>query len=248
MEVGSRKSEVGNRQSVVGSRQKAASRKQRAESRSLFCRLLSVVCGLLPSLNLSSATFHSPSVICQLPTSDFRLPTALCFLLIFSSGCSKRDPEAASREALTALRAKLQNCVRASQPVAGVRLAVVSFSREQEEARVRLVAYNPATGQPGQTDGAVEFDAPSYLMSRGRWLINDSGRVYLTDQRCREYKLKNRQLTLRQSEAKNGRIRLEPGAACEMILSFARLPDDVQDVLLVYGTQVLNVPPPQSQP
>ncbi|MFN7947120.1 MAG: hypothetical protein U0Z53_17340 [Blastocatellia bacterium] len=140
--------------------------------------------------------------------------------------------------------------MRASQPVAGVRLAVVSFSREKEEARLRLVAYNPAAaaGQPDKSEGAVEFDAPSYLMSRGRWLINDSGRVYLIDERCREYKLKNRQLTLRQSEAKNGRIRLEPGAACEMILSFARLPDDVQDVLLVYGTQVLNVPPPQSQP
>lgn len=180
----------------------------------------------------------------------FRVLTAICFLLIFSSGCSKRDPEAASREALSALQAKLLNCVRASQPVAGVRLAVVSFSREKEEARLRLVAYNPAAaaGQPDKSEGAVEFDAPSYLMSRGRWLINDSGRVYLIDERCREYKLKNRQLTLRQSEAKNGRIRLEPGAACEMILSFARLPDDVQDVLLVYGTQVLNVPPPQSQP
>jgi hypothetical protein len=174
--------------------------------------------------------------------SVFCLP-ACCFMFFFA-GCSKRDPEAASREALNALRARLRACVRESQPIAGIRLAVVSFSREKEEARLRLVAYNPAEIRTDAAGEGVNFDLPTYLMSRGRWLINDSGRVYLIDERCREYKLKERRLTTRQAEAKNGRLSLKPGEGCEVTLSFARLPDDVQDVLLVYGTQVLSVPPP----
>lgn len=177
------------------------------------------------------------------PATVTYLLSVLC-LPFFLAGCSERDPEAASREALNALRSKLRACVRESQPIAGVRLAVVSFSREKEEARLRLVAYNPAEPGTEAAGEGIDFDLPTYLMSRGRWLINESGRVYLIDERCREYKLKERKLTTRQSEAKNGRLRLKPGEACEVTLSFARLPDDVQDVLLVYGTQVLSVPPP----
>lgn len=183
-------------------------------------------------------------------TSCLLLP-ALCFQIFLSAGCSQpRDTEAEARAAIAALHSKLRSCLRESEVEGKVRLAVVSFTREQEEARVRLVAYNPADRAAGDksagSDGAVDFDAPNYLLSRGRWLINESGRCYLIDERCREYKLKDRQLTMRQSEAKNGRVRLNPGEACEVTLSFARLPEDVQEVALVYGNRMLSIPLPLS--
>jgi hypothetical protein len=174
------------------------------------------------------------------------LPFAFCLLPFFLSACSPpRHPDAEERDAVKAIRAKLQACLPDAQPESGVRLAVVSFSREKEEATVRLLAYNP-TDRTGVKPAAgatavVDFDVPNYLMSRGRWLINESGRAYLLDERCREYKLKDRQITLRQAEAKNGRIQLQPGEACEVILSFARLPDDAQEIALVYGTQILRL-------
>lgn len=177
--------------------------------------------------------------------SDFLLAAFCC--LLFFSGCAKRDPQAAGREALQTLRAKLQGCARESQPVPGVRLVVVSFAREAGETRVQLVAYNPADKPAtGEDTGAIDFDVPTYLMSRGRWLINESGRAYLIDERCREYRLKDRRLTMRQAEAKNGRLRLGPGEACEVTLSFPPLLQDAQAVALVYGTQVLALPFPLS--
>ena len=171
------------------------------------------------------------------------LPFAFCLLLL--SACSPpRNPDAEARDALKAMQAKLQACLPDTQPEARVRLAVVSLSREKEESLVRLVAYNPAdkggVNQAATGDGVVDFEVPNYVMSRGRWLINESARAYLLDERCREYKLKDRKLTLRQAEAKNGRIRLKPGEACEVLLSFARLPEDAQQIALVYGTQVLR--------
>jgi hypothetical protein len=174
---------------------------------------------------------------------------AFCFPVFMCVGCSQpRDTEAEARAAIAALQSKLRSCLPESEAEGKVRLAVVSISREQEEARVRLVAYNPADktaeNKSADSEGAVDFDVPNYLLSRGRWLINESGRAYLIDERCREYKLKDRQLTMRQGEAKNGRVRLNPGEACEVTLSFARLPEDVQEVALVYGTRVLSIPLP----
>ncbi len=224
-------------------RQKAEGRKQKAESGKRK------TAADKDSESFVKVVKRYPAAFCFLPFAFCSLLSAFCLLPFFLSACSPpRNPEAEARKALTAMRAKLQACLPDAQPSA-VRLAVVSVSREKEEAVVRLVAYNPAdkakanpAANPAASDaGAVDFDAPNYVMSRGRWLINESGRAYLLDERCREYKLKDRKLTLRQAVAKNGRIRLQPGEASEVLLSFARLPDDAQDVALVYGTQVLRL-------
>jgi hypothetical protein len=94
-----------------------------------------------------------------------------------------------------------------------------------------LVAY--ALAEP------ADFDLPVYLMSRGRWLINERGRAYLLDPECREYKLKDRAPAAGQAEVKNGRVQLKAGEAFEVTLVFPRLLDGVRQGLLVYGTRVL---------
>src|SRR5438552_11011958 len=77
-------------------------------------------------------------------TSCLLLP-AFCFAVFMCVNCSRpRDTEAEARAAIATHRSKLRSCLPEPLPEGKVRLAVVSISREQEEARVRLVAYNPA--------------------------------------------------------------------------------------------------------
>jgi hypothetical protein len=147
------------------------------------------------------------------------------------TGCTQRDRAAELREAMASARAKLRSCLPTSAPTPPLRLAMASVSREPEETSVRLVAY--AIGE------AADFDLPLYFMSRGRWLIAERGRAYLLDEECREYKLKDKRVTAGQAPAKDGRVHLKPGEAFEVTLSFPRLPDQVREGALVYGTWVL---------
>ena len=156
----------------------------------------------------------------------------LLLALLSAAACSRRDPAAELRAAMAGERAKLRACLPEHAPAeGGPGLAIAAVTREPSETRVRLVAY--AVGE------AADFDLPVYLMSRGRWLINDVGRAYLLDGQCREYKLKDRRPAERQKEAKNGRVRLERGEAFEVWLSFPRLPDEAHEGALVYGRRVL---------
>jgi hypothetical protein len=71
-------------------------------------------------------------------------------------------------------------------------------------------------------------------------LINEKGRVYLLDEQCREYKLKDRRSSVGTNSSAiqappDGRIKLEAGQVFEATLSFPRLPDEVQMGVLVYG-------------
>jgi len=165
------------------------------------------------------------------------LPCSLAPLLFFLialtllADCSRRDRETEMREAIRAAQAKLRSCLPTAEPEGSYQLAIAAVTRGPDETKVRLVAY--AAGGP------ADFDLPAYLMSRGRWLINERGRAYLLDEQCREYKLKGRQPTAGQVEAKNGRVPLKPGEAFELTLSFPRLPDEAQEGVLVYGTRVL---------
>jgi len=159
----------------------------------------------------------------------FRALLLLFCALALIPGCTRRDPQAEMRAAMTAARAKLRACLPESKPNSAFKLAIASVKLEPNETSVRLVAYT--------LDEAADFDLPVYWMSRGRWLINEQGRAYLLDDTCREYKLGNRQVV--KAATPQGRLRLEPGHAFEVTLSFPRLWDEVREGALVYGDWVL---------
>lgn len=159
----------------------------------------------------------------------FRTLALLLCALAFISGCSRRDPQAELRTAMAAARTKLRACLPDSKPDSVFKLAIASVSRQPDETSVRLVAYT--LGE------AADFDLPVYLMSRGRWLIAEQGRAYLLDDECREYKLKNRQVVV--AATPQGRVRLKPGQAFEVTLSFPSLTDEAREGVLVYGAWVL---------
>jgi hypothetical protein len=152
-------------------------------------------------------------------------------VLALMNGCAPRDRAAEMREARAAAQARLRACLPETQPEGHLRLAVAEVRRQPEETSVRLVAY--AIGEP------ADFDLPVYLMSRGRWLINEQGRAYLLDEQCREYKLKDRRPAAGQVAATpSGRVPLKPGEVFEVTLSFPRLPDQTREGALVYGAWV----------
>lgn len=156
----------------------------------------------------------------------------LCCVGCFAPGCDRSrargdaDPEA-SREAV---RARFAACLPERKPEGALRLAISSVQLEAEQTSVRMTAY--AVGE------AADFDLPQYLMSRGRWLINERARTYLLDEACREYRLKDRRLTVGEVP-QDGRVKVGAGEAREFTLTFPRLPDGVHGGALVYGGWVL---------
>jgi len=169
-----------------------------------------------------------------------------CFGLVILGilpACRKRDVEAELRAAQAVARARFTRCTPQTTSAGPLRLALAEVKREARETSVRIVAY--AVTEP------ADFDLPQYLMSRGRWLINERGRTYLLDAECYEYKLKDRSLTVGKTPP-GGRIHLEAGESCELTLSFPRLPDSAREVVLVYGDWVmpfvLTTAEPQSEP
>lgn len=156
------------------------------------------------------------------------LVMSLCLLLV---GCSGRDQEAQQREAVAMALGKLQACAPGDEAEGDITLAIASITRKANETSVRLVAY--ALDQP------VEFDLPTYSLSRGRWLIRETGRTYMLDEQCREYKLKERKSVAGRESPPDGRISLAAGQVIEATLSFPALPEDVQMGVLVYGRRAL---------
>lgn len=157
--------------------------------------------------------------------------TFLVVQLLLSAACSHPDMEAERHRAFSETVAKIQSCAPDNPPEENVKLAIASVARQPTETTLRLVAYS--------LDKPADFDLPVYLLSRGRWLINEKGRAYLLDEQCREYKLKDRNSSTGREIPLDGRIRLDTGQAFEAILRFPRLPDEVQMGVLVYGQQVL---------
>lgn len=155
---------------------------------------------------------------------------AFACLPLFLAACSKPNPQAERQRAIAEVFAKWKSCAPDGEEESDLKLAINSVTRRPNETSVRLVAY--------ALDKPVEFDAPAYLLSRGRWLINEKGRAYLLDEQCREYKLKDRKSGLGKEIPADGRIKLESGQAVEISLSFPQLPDEVKMGLLVYGNRV----------
>jgi hypothetical protein len=165
------------------------------------------------------------------------------FLSIFLSGCARPNPEAEKRAAVDEYFANARSCMPAetsgAEPGNRPRLAIESVTTTAEATRVQLIAY--------ALDEAVDFYAPIYRLSAGRWLINEKGRAYLLDDRCREWKLKDRKppsgmtsnATTWRAIPVEGRIRLNPGEAVATTLVFAPLPEQTRIGALIYEGRVL---------
>jgi len=160
----------------------------------------------------------------------------LPMLVIFLSfnGCSRRDPEAERRAAISSVFTKLRSCApgpQSDEAASNLRLAVESVTVKSDETSVRLIAY--ALNEP------ADFDLPVYSLSRGKWLIDEKRRTYLLDEQCREYKLKDRKSSAGQAVPQNGKVTLNSGQAFSVTLSFPRLQDQTQIGVLVYGDRAL---------
>jgi hypothetical protein len=168
--------------------------------------------------------------------------TPLLVICIILTGCAQRDPEGERRQAFTQGFAKLRSCAPDQKAEDKLKIAIAGVTINQNETAVKIVAYAP--------EEDIDFDLPVYWMSRGRWLINEEGRTYLLDERCREYKLKDRRSSTTEKIPPNGRIRLNRGQAFEAILSFPPLLDQPQIGVLVYGDRIIPfwlLNQPQSQ-
>jgi len=178
------------------------------------------------------------------------LLVSMLFSIFIMSGCLRRSPEAERQQALDQIFAKFRSCAPPEMKTEQkdedkLKMAIAGVQINPNETAVRIVAYT--------LDEDINFDLPVYSMSRGRWLINEVGRSYLLDERCREYKLKDRRpLPNHPPLPLDGRIPLNRGQAFEVILSFPRL-SDTQIGVLVYGQRImpfwiLNQSQPQSSP
>ncbi|HKQ80492.1 MAG TPA: hypothetical protein VJ810_42750, partial [Blastocatellia bacterium] len=93
----------------------------------------------------------------------------------------------------------------------------------------------------------VDFYLPIYLLSAGRWVINEKGRAYLLNEQCREFKLYESKPSSTSSSIfweggripQGGRIRLNPGQVFETTLVFPPLPDQTRVGALVYDGRFL---------
>ncbi|MBI1766134.1 MAG: hypothetical protein HYR56_32420 [Acidobacteria bacterium] len=156
----------------------------------------------------------------------FAAALALCL-----TACARKNPEAERQTAVQVTLARVQGCLKQTAPNAALPVAVAEITRLPQETRVRLVAF--------ASQEAVELNLPVYLLSRGRWLIDEKERVYLLDENCREYKLQDRKTMDGQPFPATGKVSLKAGEAFTFKLSFQALPAETRVGALVYGTTVL---------
>lgn len=154
----------------------------------------------------------------------------LAFLLI-ATGCSK-DPELVRRVAVAESLEAMSKCEKVSGAGHLPNLAIASVVNAQNETTLKLVAY--AANSP------VEFPVPFYRLSAGRWLIGDKDRVYLMDEHCRSFDLKDRRPPEGKKFPPEGILRLNPGESFEMTFSFYRLNDATRFGMLVYAGKTLT--------
>jgi len=166
--------------------------------------------------------------------------SGLIILTSLSAGCGAPRPE--PKISLDEVLAKMRSCLpprRYRENDGNIRLKVSSVIRRDDETVVRVVA--DATVEAGV------FDLPAYSLSRGRWLISETGRAFLIDQDCRQYRLKGRRAVPGGTIPPDGKITLEPGAPFEADLIFPRLSASPRQLMLVYGDLVLLLPSSATQ-
>ena len=149
-------------------------------------------------------------------------------LILVTASCARRSPqpEKNSNDARRNL-----DCAPRTETEGKLSLAVRSIEVVENKTVVRLVAYSRS--EP------LDFHLPVYLMSRGRWLINDQARAYLLDEKCREYRLNGRKSTEEMPAPRDGIVQLKPRSVFETILEFPPLDDDVSAGVLVYDQHVI---------
>jgi hypothetical protein len=159
------------------------------------------------------------------------------------AGCSRPDPETEKRAAVDEFFTQAKSCWPPDgsdgENAGSLKLAVGSVERAPNVTRIQLVAY--------AGNEATDFYLPVYRMSAGRWLINEKGRAYLLDERCREFKLNDAKPSPGSASEflggkkipPDGRIRLEAGQAFEATLIFPPLPDRTRVGALVYHGRVM---------
>jgi hypothetical protein len=152
-------------------------------------------------------------------------------LALFLAACTRQNPEAMRQAAVLETAARLQGCLKSAGSSNSLQLAITEITRQPQGTSVRLVAL---AGKE-----AAEFYLPVYLMSRGRWLINERERAYLLDENCREYRLQDRKTLDGQPFPPEGKVNLKPGEAFAFKLSFQALPATTRLGILVYGTNAL---------
>jgi hypothetical protein len=169
------------------------------------------------------------------PPRSLALPLALSLCL---AGCSRPVTEAEKRAAVDEFFTRARSCWP-SDDESSAPLAVESVVSDKSATSVRLAAY--------ARDEAVDFYLPVYLLSAGRWSINEKGRVYLLDEQCREFNLNDSKPSPSSSLIfwgggripQGGRIRLKPGQVFELTLVFPSMLNRTKVGALVYGGRVL---------
>ncbi len=154
------------------------------------------------------------------------------FLLLIFTGCRENPVPVAAPTALEK-QAKLKSCTPDYQPESKIKLSVSEIWNEVNQTKVRVVFTAP--------NEAAEFYLPQYLMSRGRWLMNERWRAYIRDENCKEVKLQDRTPKSTEKIPDSGLIKLKTNERYEVVLSFAKLPEGSSKGILVYGQWVLPV-------
>jgi hypothetical protein len=155
----------------------------------------------------------------------------LIFLVIFAACRQNLAPVIQLTEAEK--MAKLKSCTPDYQPDSKIKLSVSEIWSEGNQTKARVVFTAPPE--------AAEFYLPQYLMSRGRWLMNERWRAYIRDENCKEVKLQDRTPQSADKIPDSGLIKLKANEKYEVILSFAKLPEESSKGILVYGQWVLPV-------
>ncbi|MBL8186758.1 MAG: hypothetical protein JNK38_02050 [Acidobacteria bacterium] len=160
-------------------------------------------------------------------------------LSLLAGRCSK-DPESVRIAAIQETVNGLTKCDSASNGNGVPQLAIASVSNAPNETAVRVVIY--------ATDSPVEFLIPVYKLSAGRWLIGEKDRAFLLDEKCREYRLRDRRSVNGKDFPPDGIVRLNPGQSFETIFSFHRVKEEVRIGMLVYAGKSLPFVISQPQP
>ncbi|MGH9841463.1 MAG: hypothetical protein ACREEM_22140 [Blastocatellia bacterium] len=151
--------------------------------------------------------------------------------LLTATSCSSRNAEPVKPTTIEEARARLDLCAPKNTAEGNLPLAIRSVTHEAQATKVTIVAA--AVGEP------VDFHLPVYRLSSGRWLINGTGRSYLLDEDCREYKLKDRKSQPGFEIPLEGLIRLKAEQRFEAVLVFPRVSERSRVGMLVYDGRSL---------
>lgn len=131
-----------------------------------------------------------------------------------------------------------QAIAQAGAAVGSHQLVLTRLDRQPNRTTVSLAAWSQ--------HGSSSLTLPLYTLSRGRWLLGETERVYLIDQECRRYGLLDVSFPARRVSP--GTVRLSPGQVVEGELIFPPLGPRARLGALIYGERTLVTLFPPDQP